>query len=100
MYPNLKLEIWRSGLRQNRLALELEIDETLLSKVINGYRRPSSQLRNLLANYFQKDETWLFREELDLFARSVSSVRKRHNGHQQSRAKGGPRQSNESPFSQ
>ena len=100
MYPNLKLEIWRSGLRQNRLALELEIDETLLSKVINGYRRPSSHLRTLLANYFRKDETWLFREELDLFTRSVSSIRKRHNGHQQSGAKGGARHSNESPFPQ
>lgn len=74
MFPNLKLEIWRSGLRQNRLALELSIDETLLSKVINGFRRPSPQLRAALASYFQKDETWLFREEPETGKRNGRSA--------------------------
>lgn len=63
MYPNLKMEIWRSGIRQNRLAREIQVDETVLSKVINGYREPSSELRALLAEYFNKHESWLFETE-------------------------------------
>ena len=63
MYPNLKMEIWLSGIRQNRLARELEVDETLLSKVINGYREPSPELRAQLAEYFHKNENWLFHVE-------------------------------------
>jgi transcriptional regulator with XRE-family HTH domain len=60
VYPNLKMEIWLSGIRQNRLARELDVDETVLSKVINGFREPSCELRALLAEYFNKDEGWLF----------------------------------------
>ena len=63
MYPNLKMEIWLSGIRQNRLARELHVDETVLSKVINGYREPSRELRALLAQYFNKSEGWLFHME-------------------------------------
>lgn len=63
MYPNLKMEIWLSGIRQNRLARELSLDETVLSKVINGYRRPSPEVRALLAHYFNKSESWLFQTE-------------------------------------
>ena len=63
MYPNLKMEIWLSGIRQNRLARELSLDETVLSKVINGYRQPSPKLRTQLAQYFNKSEAWLFQNE-------------------------------------
>jgi len=63
VYPNLKMEIWLSGIRQNRLARELRVDETVLSKVINGYREPSRELRALLAQYFNKSEGWLFHME-------------------------------------
>lgn len=57
------MEIWLSGIRQNRLARELHVDETVLSKVINGYREPSTELRALLAQYFNKSEHWLFHME-------------------------------------
>lgn len=60
MYPNLKLQLWRSGIRQNRLAQMLQMDETLLSKVINGYRVASPQLREKIAMILQSDEQWLF----------------------------------------
>ncbi len=63
MYPNLKMEIWLSGVRQNRLARELHVDETVLSKVINGYKEPTCELRTLLAQYFNKNEGWLFQME-------------------------------------
>lgn len=60
MYANLKFQIWKSGLRQNRLAQMVGIDQTLLSKVINGYREPSSELRQRIASALECDEVWLF----------------------------------------
>src|SRR4051794_26455163 len=42
MYPNLKLQLWKTGIRQNRLAQLLGIHETLLSRILNGYREPDS----------------------------------------------------------
>lgn len=60
MYPNLKLQLWRAGIRQNRLAQLLGMDETMLSKVINGYRSASPELRGKIAGILQQDEEWLF----------------------------------------
>lgn len=65
MYPNLKLQIWRSGIHQNRLARELRIDESLLSRIINGYRQPSPSMKVRIANYFQLDQEWLFQWEAE-----------------------------------
>jgi transcriptional regulator with XRE-family HTH domain len=79
MYSNLKLQIWRSGIRQNRLARELKIDETVLSKVINGHRMPSPILREMLADYFEADEQWLFRAEPQA-AKRTNGHNKRRNG--------------------
>jgi transcriptional regulator with XRE-family HTH domain len=60
MYPNLKLQLFRSSVRQNFLARAVGIDESILSKIIHGYREPSKQQRQLLANYLGVEETWLF----------------------------------------
>ncbi len=60
MYPNLKLELFRQRMRQNRLALCLGIDETILSKIVNGFREPSQELRGRIANLLKTDEEWLF----------------------------------------
>jgi transcriptional regulator with XRE-family HTH domain len=60
MYPNLKLQLWRSGIRQNRLAQLLGIHETMLSKIVNGFRAPDAQLRSQIAALLQSDEEWLF----------------------------------------
>src|SRR5271154_4061638 len=60
MYPNLKLQLWRSGIRQNRLAKTLDIDETVLSKVVNGFREPSVELRLRIAAVLESDADWLF----------------------------------------
>ena len=60
MYPNLKLKLWSTGIRQNQLAKVLEIDEGLLSKVINGYREPSAEIRGKIATFLETDESWLF----------------------------------------
>ncbi len=60
MYPNLKLELWRNGIRQNLLAKILGMDETILSRIVNGYREPNAELRARIATALQCDEQWLF----------------------------------------
>jgi transcriptional regulator with XRE-family HTH domain len=63
MYPNLKLQLWRSGLRQNRLAQMLEVDETTLSRIVNGFREPTPDLRRNIAHVLACDPEWLFEPE-------------------------------------
>ena len=60
MYPNLKLQLWRTGMRQNRLAKTLGLDESLLSRIVNGFREPSPRLRKQIAALLDSDEQWLF----------------------------------------
>jgi len=60
MYPNLKLQLFRNAVRQNFLARELGIDESILSKIIHGYREPSKEQRQSLAGYLGVEESWLF----------------------------------------
>lgn len=60
MYPNLKLEMWRSGIRQNRLAKMLGVHESVLSKIVNGFRKPTPEMRTQIAAVLRRDEAWLF----------------------------------------
>jgi transcriptional regulator with XRE-family HTH domain len=60
MYPNLKLQLWTSGIRQNRLAQMLDIDETILSRIVNGFRQPSQEMRLQIAALLKSDAEWLF----------------------------------------
>lgn len=60
MYPNLKLQIWRSGIRQQQLAKMLGLHETVLSKIVNGSRAASPQMRNKIAAALNADPAWLF----------------------------------------
>ncbi len=60
MYPNLKLQLWRTGIRQNRLARMVGVDETILSRMINGFRAPNKEIRSRIAVLLQSDEEWLF----------------------------------------
>lgn len=60
MYANIKLQIFRKGIHQNQLARTLGMDETLLSKIIRGYREPSEAQRKQLADYLEANEQWLF----------------------------------------
>ena len=74
MYPNLKIQIFKRGLRQNNLAKMLGLDEAVLSKIINGYREPSGGQRQILAQYLQVDEGWLFEKfEAQMAAAPLSS---------------------------
>jgi transcriptional regulator with XRE-family HTH domain len=47
-------------MRQNRLAQLLGIHESLLSKIVNGFRQPDPQIRAQIATILQSDENWLF----------------------------------------
>jgi transcriptional regulator with XRE-family HTH domain len=60
MYPNLKLQLWKTGIRQNRLAQMLVMDETMLSKIVNGFRQPSHELQETIARLLKCDSSWLF----------------------------------------
>ena len=60
MFPNLKLQIFLRCDHQNQLAKAVGIDETVLSKIMHGYRTPTATQKKLLANYLQPDEAWLF----------------------------------------
>jgi transcriptional regulator with XRE-family HTH domain len=73
MFPNLKLQIFRRGGHQNQLAKAVGIDETVLSKIIHGYRAPSAAQRRILASYLEVDEAWLFErfEATSLFAKAA-----------------------------
>jgi len=75
VYSNLKLQIWRTGTHQNRLAKILQIDETTLSRIVNGYREPSTELREKIAALLHCDQTWLFeRTEPAGTSEMISSV--------------------------
>jgi transcriptional regulator with XRE-family HTH domain len=63
MYPNLKIQIWRCGIRQNRLAQLVGIHETLLSRIVNGFREPDEPVRLRIAEALRSDAEWLFRSE-------------------------------------
>jgi plasmid maintenance system antidote protein VapI len=60
MYPNLKLELWRQGVRQNRLAKLLGIHESVMSRMVNGFRDPDPITRAKIAELLGSNEQWLF----------------------------------------
>lgn len=60
IYPNLKLRMYTRGIRQNRLAKMLGIHEASLSRIMNGFREPTSDIRVHLAEILQSDPDWLF----------------------------------------
>lgn len=76
MYLNLKLQLFKTGMRQNRLAVQLGVDESILSKIINGFREPSREMRARIATLLQSDEEWLFeRADQSGIATSSSATR-------------------------
>jgi transcriptional regulator with XRE-family HTH domain len=60
MYPNLKLQLWKTGIRQNRLSQMLGMDETQLSKILNGFRQPTPEMQERIATLLHSDAAWLF----------------------------------------
>ncbi len=71
MYPNLKLQLWRTGIRQNSLAKVLGVDEATVSRIINGFREPNSHTRAKIAELLDSDEKWLFEPAESVQLRSL-----------------------------
>ena len=74
MYPNLKLQLWKSGIRQNRLARQLGVDETVLSRIVNGFREPNSELQGQIATLLKCDVQWLFSRQNESDANRMGAV--------------------------
>jgi transcriptional regulator with XRE-family HTH domain len=62
IYPNLKLRVYTTGMRQNRLAKLVGIDEAYLSRIINGVRIPGKQMQQQIAEALGCDAEWLFQQ--------------------------------------
>lgn len=62
IYPNLKLRVYTTGMRQNRLAKMVGIDEAYLSRIINGVRVPGKQMQSQIAQALGCDPDWLFQQ--------------------------------------
>jgi len=62
IYPNLKLRVYTTGMRQNRLAKLVGIDEAYLSRIINGVRVPARQTQEQIAQVLGCDADWLFQQ--------------------------------------
>ncbi len=62
IYPNLKLRVYTTGMRQNRLAKLVGIDEAYLSRIINGVRVPGKQMQQQIAQVLGCDPEWLFEQ--------------------------------------
>jgi transcriptional regulator with XRE-family HTH domain len=60
IYPNLKLRMYTTRMRQNRLAKLVGINEAYLSRIINGVRVPRQQKRQEIAKVLGCDADWLF----------------------------------------
>ena len=66
MFTNLKLLLWQSRIHQNKIAQELQVDEAVLSRIINGYREPTPEQRRKIAQHLGADEVWLFKRDVEL----------------------------------
>jgi plasmid maintenance system antidote protein VapI len=62
IYPNLKLRVYTTGMRQNRLAKLVGIDEAYLSRIINGVRVPGKQMQEQISSVLGCDAEWLFQQ--------------------------------------
>jgi len=52
--------MFTTGMRQNRLAKLVGIDEAYLSRIVNGIRVPKRQMRQEIARVLGCDAEWLF----------------------------------------
>lgn len=56
----LKTELWKRGIRQIDLALDIKVDPSRISKIINGREEPTPEIKKQISNYLQMSEGELF----------------------------------------
>lgn len=74
MYTNLKLFLWRARIHQNRMARDMQMDEAVLSRIINGYREPTPDQRVKIARYLNVEQDWLFVRDVEIEKREGKIV--------------------------
>ncbi len=59
---NLKLKttLWKRNIKQIDLALNLKIDPSLISKIINGRAEPTPEIKREISKFLGMDERELF----------------------------------------
>ena len=73
IYPNLKLRVYTTGMRQNRLARLVGIDEAYLSRIINGVRVPGKQMQEQIAQVLGQANVRELGAKFNLSQESASS---------------------------
>lgn len=60
--PNVKLKmiLFERGITQRDLVFGANIDEGRISKIIRGYERPTSEMREAIAEYLKMPEPEIF----------------------------------------
>ena len=63
--PNerLKLALFKKRVTQRQLAFGANIDESRISKIIHGYEKPTSEMREAIAEYLNEPEAEIFGEK-------------------------------------
>ncbi len=51
---NIKIKMRELGIRQIEMAAELGINDSLLNKILNGWRKPSEALSKKIFSYIEK----------------------------------------------
>jgi transcriptional regulator with XRE-family HTH domain len=54
--------MYRAGVRQNKLAKSLGLNEAYLSRILNGTRQPGPEIQEQIASALQQDAEWLFQQ--------------------------------------
>jgi transcriptional regulator with XRE-family HTH domain len=68
---NLKAALAARKLRQIDLALQVGIDPSALSQIVNGWRTADPTLRHRIARVLRADEPWLFSSKAHIPAPSM-----------------------------
>jgi transcriptional regulator with XRE-family HTH domain len=66
--------MYTTGMRQNRLAKLVGIDEANLSRIVNGVRVPKQQMRQKIATALGCDAEWLFERTMNEAVRITANT--------------------------
>ena len=60
--PNerLKLLLFKKGITQRELAFGTKIDESRISRIIHGWEAPTSEVREMIADFLHEPESEVF----------------------------------------
>jgi len=60
--PNLQVKsaLWKQGIKQIDMALDIRIDPSRISKIINGKEEPSYEIKEAIADYLEMEISELF----------------------------------------